>query len=176
MELSLRHTLHIQSELDCCLPSARCTHYIHARTHARHAQPSVSLSTRRSPIIMLLSPHHLIIIIITAYTQKLPPLHSPLQLRLLLVLVLPRCPTGRPLEFPRILPRHARLVSGAFAAFPEAVAFFADEPGVADAAIFGAVILFAGTCERGRGGLLVGRFLLMGRGGVGARMYLLLKW
>jgi hypothetical protein len=52
-----------------------------------------------------------------------------------------------PLEFPRVFPRHARLVSGAFAAFPEAVAFLADEAGVADAAVFGAVVLFSGACE-----------------------------
>ena len=50
------------------------------------------------------------------------------------------------LEFPRVLPRHARLVPGAFAAFPEAVAFLADETGVAEAAVFGAVVLLAGAC------------------------------
>jgi len=52
-----------------------------------------------------------------------------------------------PLELPRVFPRHARLVPGAFAAFPEAVAFLADEAGVADPAVFGAVVLFSGACE-----------------------------
>ena len=51
------------------------------------------------------------------------------------------------LELPRVFPRHARLVPGAFAAFPEAVAFLADETGVADSAVFGAVVLFSGACE-----------------------------
>ena len=55
--------------------------------------------------------------------------------------------TRHALEFPRVFSRHARLVPRAFAAFPEAVAFLADEPGVADAAVFGAVILFTGACE-----------------------------
>jgi len=57
--------------------------------------------------------------------------------------------TRHPLKLPRVLPRHARLVPRAFAAFPEAVAFLADEPGVAEAAVFGAVVLLAGACEVG---------------------------
>ena len=52
------------------------------------------------------------------------------------------------LELARVLPRHARLVPGAFAAFPEAVAFLADETGVAEAAVFGTVVLFAGACGK----------------------------
>jgi len=54
--------------------------------------------------------------------------------------------TRHPLELPWVFPRHARLVPRAFAAFPEAVAFLADEPGVAEAAVFGAVVLLAGAC------------------------------
>ena len=55
----------------------------------------------------------------------------------------PRLSTRQPLELPGVLPRHARPVPRAFAAFPEAVAFLADKPRVADAAVFGAVVLFA---------------------------------
>jgi hypothetical protein len=53
------------------------------------------------------------------------------------------------LEFARVLLGHARLVSSAFAAFPEPVAFFAYQAGVADAAVFGAVVLLSGACEIG---------------------------
>ena len=61
------------------------------------------------------------------------------------------------LELAGVLSRHARFVPGAFAAFPEAVAFLADKPGMAEAAVFGAVVLLAGTCE---GGVwLVGSFV-----------------
>jgi hypothetical protein len=98
----------------------------------------------------------IIIIIITMQTSpnhldfvRLPPKlsirHPPLTF--LLLLLLPQGPAGRSLELPRILSRHARFVPSAFAAFPEAVAFFADEPLVAEAAVFGTVVLFAGTCE-----------------------------
>jgi hypothetical protein len=59
--------------------------------------------------------------------------------------LLPRSSARHPLKLPGIFLRHARLVARAFAAFPEAVAFFADEACVADAAVFGAVVLFAGT-------------------------------
>lgn len=51
------------------------------------------------------------------------------------------------LELPRVFPRHARLVPGTFAAFPEAVAFLAHEAGVADSAVFGPVVLLSGACE-----------------------------
>ena len=54
--------------------------------------------------------------------------------------------TRHALELPRVFPRHARLVPRAFAALPEAVAFLADETGVAEAAVFGAVVLLAGAC------------------------------
>lgn len=64
-------------------------------------------------------------------------------------LLLPRRTARHPLELPRVLPRHARFIPGAFAAFPEAVAFLADETGVAEAAVFGAVVLLAGACEGG---------------------------
>jgi hypothetical protein len=80
-----------------------------------------------------------------SFTSK--PIIVPLDpsLTLLLLFLLLQSATGRPLEFPWVLPRHARLVSGAFATLPEAVAFLADESGVAEAAVFGAVVLFAGT-------------------------------
>ena len=78
-----------------------------------------------------------------------PQSSTTVTLALLLLLLLLKRPTRRPLEFPRILPRHARFVASAFAAFPEAVAFLADEPGVAEAAVFGAVVLLAGACEVG---------------------------
>ena len=76
-----------------------------------------------------------------------PQSSTTVTLSLLLLLLLLKRPTRRPLEFPRILPRHARFVASAFAAFPEAVAFLADEPLVAEAAVFGAIVLFAGTWE-----------------------------
>ena len=76
-----------------------------------------------------------------------PQSSTTVTLALLLLLLLLKRPTRRPLEFPRILPRHARFVASAFAAFPEAVAFLADEPLVAEAAVFGAIVLFAGTWE-----------------------------
>lgn len=63
-------------------------------------------------------------------------------LRLLL-----RSTAGHSLELPRVLPRHARLVSCSFAALPEAVTLLADQSGVADAAVFWAIILFSGACE-----------------------------
>ena len=57
--------------------------------------------------------------------------------------------TRHALELPRVFPRHARFVPGAFAAFPEAVAFLAYQACVADAAVFGAIVLLSGTCEVG---------------------------
>jgi len=113
--------------------------------HMNITQSSTMYSTR------LLHLHHRETIVIVQTSITMPFfMHSPVpnpRLTFLLLLLLPQRPTRRPLEFSRILPRHARFVASAFATFPEPVAFFADEPLVAEAAVFGAVVLFAGTWE-----------------------------
>ena len=49
------------------------------------------------------------------------------------------------LILPRILPAHASFISRTFAALPEPRASFTRERGVTGAAVFGTVVLFAGT-------------------------------
>jgi len=100
----------------------------------------VSWNTKKTKKIMLIHLRRLLRVLCPSlyFSAHAHPSFSSLLLRR---------SAGHAFKFSGVFLRHARLVSSAFAAFPEAVAFLADETGVADAAVFWAVILLSGACE-----------------------------